>query len=116
MIHPGLAVTTASALYGNLSDPRAAELVKAADTALRWLETWTVNPLYEVLGSFGPVAAARMNSELGRSYNTTRHLAWSLGNGLDIESQYGWGVVADRWGEEDIGGIAGSNTDGDGYS
>ena len=63
-----------------------------------------------------PVAAARMNSELGRSYNTTRHLAWSLGNGLDIESRYGWGVMADRWGEEDIGGIAGSNTDGDGYS
>ena len=111
-----LSVTTASALYGNLSDPRAAELVKAADTALTWLETWTVNPLYEVLGSFGPVAAARMNSELGRRYNTTRHLAWALGNGLDIESRYGWGVMADRWGEEDIGGIAGSNTDGDGYS
>jgi hypothetical protein len=111
-----LAVSTASAMYGNLSHPKATKLVAAADTALTWLETWPVNPLYEVLQSYGPVAAARMNVELGRSYNVTRHLGWALGDGLDIQARRGWGVMADTWGDEDIGGLVGSTLDGDGYA
>jgi hypothetical protein len=115
-----LSVTTASALFGNLSDPRAAELVAAADTALEWLESWPNNPLYEVLASYGAVTAARMNREApgGRSYNVTRLLGWALGDGLDCpkHTRHGWGVIADRWGDEDIGGLVGSTIGGGGYA
>jgi len=113
-----LSVTTASAAFGNLSDPRASELVAAADTALEWLESWPVNPLYEVLASYGAVCAARMNTELGRSYNITRLLGFALGDGLDCprHGRHGWGVMADEWGDEQIGGIVGSTVGGGGYA
>jgi hypothetical protein len=113
-----LSLSTASALFGNLSDPRAAELVGAADTAMEWLEHWPNNPLYEVLASYGAVTAARMNTELGRDYNLTRLLGFALGDGLDCpkHTRRGWGTIADTWGGEQIGGLIGSTIGGGGYA
>ena len=48
----------------------------AADLCLTQMNSRGLNPFYESLGFFGPVLAARLNAELGRSYLTGKHLNW----------------------------------------
>jgi len=71
------------------------------------------NPFYEVLLPYGAILAARMNAEHGRDYDVGKLLEWSFGPG---KARPGWGVIAERWGEVDVGGLTGSLTDGGGYA
>jgi len=78
------------------------------------------NPLYEVMLRYGPITAARMNAELGRSYDLGKLLYWCSGyvTHLDTYSfRVGWGTISSTpWGGYDCDGLAGSVTDSSGYA
>ena len=93
------------------SDDKAARA--AAKSALDALEARETNPTYELLTSFGALAAARSNAEDGSTYDVARLLDWSL---EPSPNRTGWGTVVGRWGGLDVGGLAGSTTDGGGYA
>jgi hypothetical protein len=78
------------------------------------------NPLYEVMLRYGPITAARMNAELGRSYDLDKLLYWCSGY-VTHEDTYsfrvGWGTISSTaWGGYDCDGLAGSVTDSSGYA
>jgi len=86
----------------------------AADTCMTQMNDRTANPFYEVLGFYGPLLAARMNAELGRSYSTSKHLNWIFAPTSDARP--GWGCESSRWGNYDAYGLMGSTTDSSGYA
>ncbi len=79
------------------------------------------NPLYEVMLRYGPITAARMNAELGRSYDLDKLLYWCSGYVSSPRYTYnyrtGWGTISSTpWGGYDCDGLAGSVTDSSGYA
>lgn len=88
--------------------------LEAADKGVQYLLRSEVSPLYEMLLPYGAYVAARMNAELGRTYDVTRLLNWCF-DGTPLP-RHGWGVIADRWNGYDMHGLQGSVTDGDGYA
>jgi len=81
------------------------------------------NPLYEVMLRYGPITAARMNAELGRSYDDLLYklLYWCSGYVSSPRYTYnfrtGWGTISSSaWGGYDCDGLAGSVTDSSGYA
>jgi len=79
------------------------------------------NPLYEVMLRYGPITAARMNAELGRSYDLGKLLYWCSGYVTSPRYTYnfrtGWGTISSSaWGGYDCDGLAGSVTDSSGYA
>jgi hypothetical protein len=98
--------------YLKWKDPK---YLLAADWCLEFLNKLTYNPLYEVLLPYGAYIAARMNAELGRTYNTPLFINWCFGPG-DYQARFGWGVIAQNWGGYDCHGLHGSITDGGGYA
>jgi hypothetical protein len=101
--------------YTRLHDPH---FLTAADWCLRALERRPPekNPLYEVLLPYGALIAARMNAELGRDYDTQKLLDWCFEAGDDRAARPGWGVIASRFGADDVYGLVGSVTDTNGYA
>ncbi len=96
-------------------DPR---YLTAADWGLQALERRPVeqNPLYEVLLPYGALAAARMKAELGHDFDVGKLLHWCFEAGGRTAARWGWGVIADRFGEYECQGLAGSVIDTDGYA
>lgn len=78
------------------------------------------NPLYEVMLRYGPITAARMNAELGRSYDLDKLLYWCSGYVTHQDTysfRVGWGTISSTaWGGYDCDGLAGSVTDSSGYA
>jgi hypothetical protein len=92
--------------------------LQAADWALRALleRPLKKNPLYEVLLPYGALTAARMNAELGRSYDVAKLLNWCFDPMDRPAARPWWGVLADRFGDFDCHGLVGSSRDTDGYA
>lgn len=90
----------------------------AADWCLRAMERrpQEKNPLYEVLLPYGALIAARMNAELERDYDEGKLLDWCFTAGDRRTARWGWGVISDRFGDQDCQGLAGSVIDTDGYA
>ena len=116
-----LLVVSATAKHGSLvgAQQKEPELIDATVQCLTWLDNLgdrDINPLYEMLLPYGALAAARVNAELGMSFNVTRMIAQSLGDGVNFESyspwRRGWGMLRDKWGREDVSGIIGSTLGG----
>ncbi len=93
---------------------RELKYLQAAETAMEALEEEKDNPFYEVLLPFGAYTAARMNTELGKSYNVQKILNWCFDG--DSRCRSGWGVVSDRWGKYDTHGLQGSIDNKGGYA
>ncbi|MGB7157965.1 MAG: hypothetical protein WBD40_07850 [Tepidisphaeraceae bacterium] len=85
----------------------------AADWCMRSLQSRERNPHYEVLCPLGAYLAARMNAELGRAYDVGKMLDWCF---EPNSVRKGWGVIAERWGDQDCHGLVGSTTDRGGYA
>ncbi len=97
--------------YIKTGDPK---YLMAADKGIQYLFRSKANPLYEMLLPYGAFVAARMNAELGRTYDVTQLLNWCFDG--DALPRHGWGVITDRWNGYDMHGLQGSITDGDGYA
>jgi hypothetical protein len=76
-----------------------------AEIALESLLVYTTNPSYELQLPYGASIAARMNAEIGTSYDITKMLQWCFPNGDGTLRQ--WGVTVGTWGNYDCSGLIG---------
>lgn len=87
-----------------------------AKSALDALFNQKESRFYEILLPMSAVVAARMNAEQGTSYDVKKIIDWTFEGCKDKNARYGWGVIAERWGDYDVHGLQGSITDGGGYA
>ncbi len=78
-----------------------------AQMCLEFLNAQTSNPSYELQLPYGVLIAAKMNAELGASYDIEKMLNWTFERG----SLRGWGSVAGRWAGADVHGLIGEAND-----
>ncbi len=90
-----------------------AKYLKAAEWAMEFLDDWTDNPSYELQLPYGIYTAARMNAEIGTSYDTEKMVNWAFDRG-DLR---GWGAISGNWGGLDCHGLIGeANDNGNDYA
>lgn len=99
--------------YEKFGDERYLEGAKSATEAL---VSQKESRFYEILLPFGAYTAARLNAEHGTNYDVTKLLNWTFDGCQAPNGRYGWGVIAERWGDYDVHGLQGSITDGGGYA
>lgn len=87
--------------------------LKAAKHAMDILYNQKENRFYEAMLPLAAYIGARMNVEAGTDYDIQRFIDWTF-NG-DAVGREGWGVIADKWGDYDVSGLAGSTIDHGGY-
>lgn len=104
--------------YMAWEDSKDPHFLTAADWTLRALEQKSIeaNPLYEVLLPYAALTAARMNAELGRSYDVSKLVNWCFDPGPRPQARPQWGVITGSWNGLDVDGLVGSATDGGGYA
>lgn len=74
-----------------------------AEWAMEFLDTYGSNPSYELQLPYGTYLAARMNAELGTTYNVERMLNWCF----DVGPLRSWGAIVGTWGGFDVSGLIG---------
>jgi len=99
--------------YQKFGDKRYLEHAKSATEALL---SQKESRFYEMLLPFGTYTAARLNAEQGTNYDITKMLNWMFDGCQSKDGRYGWGVIAEKWGDYDVYGLQGSITDGGGYA
>ncbi|MDZ7339176.1 MAG: T9SS type A sorting domain-containing protein [candidate division KSB1 bacterium] len=75
-----------------------------AEWCLEFLESRSTNPSYELQLPYGVYAAARMNAELGTSYNIQKLLNWCFDPSQNVRD---WGATIGNWGGYDCAGLIG---------
>lgn len=76
---------------------------KGAEWAMEFLSGFDTNPAYEIQLSYGVYIAARMNAELGTTYDLEKMVNWCF----DIGPLRQWGAVVESWGGQDVQGLIG---------
>jgi hypothetical protein len=100
------------AAYQKFGDARYLQGAKSATQALL---NQKESRFYEILLPFGAYTAARLNAEQGTNYDVSVLLNQTFDGCQSKDGRYGWGVIAERWGDYDVSGLQGSITDGGGY-
>jgi hypothetical protein len=90
------------------------KFLDAAKTCMKQMEAYSENPYYEILGSYGPYLAARMNSEENMTLSVGKFLQFVFDH--TSSARPGWGIINERWGNDDAYGLSGSTTDTSGYA
>lgn len=90
-----------------------ARYLEGAQWSMDFLDRSPTGLYYEILPVLAPYVAARLNAEVGTSYDPSRYVRW-LESGSSARP--GWGTVADTWNGFDVAGLMGSQTDGGGYA
>jgi hypothetical protein len=90
--------------------------LRGAKSATEALLSQKESRFYEILLPFGAYTAARLNAEYGTTYDVARLLNQTFDGCQDRDGRYGWGVIAEKWGDYDVSGLQGSITDGGGYA
>jgi hypothetical protein len=98
--------------YQKFGDERYLEGAKSSTEAL---VNQKESRFYEILLPFGAYTAARLNAEQGTNYDVTKLLNHTFDGCQSKDGRYGWGVIAEKWGDFDVSGMQGSITDGGGY-
>ncbi len=99
--------------YEKFKDER---YLRGAKSAMDAFVNQKESRFYEVLMPFGALVAARLNAEHGTDYDIKKILDWTFEGCKAADGRTGWGVIAERWGENDVHGLQGSITDGGGYA
>lgn len=87
-----------------------------AKSALDALFSQKESRFYEILMPMAAITAAKMNAEQGTDYDVKKIIDWTFDGCKAKDGRYGWGVIADRWGDYDVYGLQGSTTDNGGYA
>ncbi len=87
-----------------------------AQSALEALLSQKESRFYEILLPMSAIVAAQMNAELGTDYDVKKIIDWTFEGCKNPNGRYGWGVIAERWGDYDVYGLQGSILDGGGYA
>ncbi len=89
--------------------------LEGAQLSLEFLTSLTANPSYELQLPYGAFIAAKMNAELGTSYDVPKILGWCFAAGSS--NPRGWGVITGKWDGKDVGGLIGeANNGGNDYA
>ncbi len=105
---PEMAGGYAWILYNAYKKTGNKEYLKGAEWAMEFLDNYPTNPSYELQLPYGTYAAAKMNAELGTTYDVQKMLNWSLDKG----SLRGLGTITGTWGGFDVSGLVGEANDG----
>lgn len=84
------------------------EYRNGAEWCMEYLDKLEDNPSYELQLAYGTFIAARMNAELGTSYDLEKMLNWCF----DIGSLRNWGAIVGNWGGLDCSGLIGEQSEG----
>ncbi len=110
---PEAAGALAWILYHAWVDTGNPEFLKGAEWSMEFLDGWQSNPSYELQLPYGIYTAARMNAEIGTSYNVEKMLNWAFDRG----ALRGWGAISGNWGGYDCHGLIGeANDNGNDYA
>ena len=74
-----------------------------AEWSMEFLNSRSTNPSYELQLSYGTYLAARMNAELGTTYDLAKLVNWCF----DIGPLRQWGAMVGTWGVYDCSGLIG---------
>ena len=77
--------------------------LRGAEWAMEYLNKLTANPSYELQMPYGALTAARMNAEIGTTYNVEKLLNWCF----DVGPLRDWGAIIGNWGGYDCSGLIG---------
>ncbi len=83
-----------------------------AEWALEFLNARISNPSYELQLPYGVLAAARMNAEIGTSYNIEKMMNWCF----EVGPLRQWGTIVGRWNGYDVHGLIGEALDSGHYA
>jgi len=110
---PEAAGAYAWVLYNAWLSNHNKEYLKGAEWAIEFLDQWPTNPSYELQLPYGTFIAARMNAELGTTYDIPKLVNWSFDRG----ALRGWGTIVGKWGGFDVSGLVGeANDSGNDYA
>lgn len=105
---PEAAGAYAWVLYHAWTKTQNKDYLKGAEWSIEFLNQWPNNPSYELQLPYGVYIAARMNAELGTTYNISKMLNWCFDRG----ALRGWGSIVGKWGGFDVSGLIGEANDG----
>lgn len=74
-----------------------------AEWAMEFLSNWNSNPSYELQLPYGVYTAARMNAEIGTTYDIAKLVNWCF----DIGPLRQWGAIVGNWDGYDCHGLIG---------
>ena len=87
--------------------------LKGAEWSMEFLNILTTNPSYELQLPYGVYTAARMNAQIGTSYDIEKLLNWTFDRG----ELRGWGSIVGQWNGLDVSGLIGeANDQGNDYA
>jgi Concanavalin A-like lectin/glucanases superfamily/Secretion system C-terminal sorting domain/Bacterial Ig domain len=87
--------------------------LKGAEWSMEFLNSLTANPSYELQLPYGIYTAARMNAQVGTSYDIEKMLNWTFDRG-DLR---GWGAIVGNWNGVEASGLIGeANDQGNDYA
>ncbi len=101
------------AAYKKFGDQR---YLAHAKSALDVIFNQKESRFYEILLPMSAIVAARMNAEQGTNYDVKQVIDWTFDGCTDKNARYGWGVIAECWGDYDVYGLQGSIMDNGGYA
>ncbi|MBK7373750.1 MAG: T9SS type A sorting domain-containing protein [Saprospiraceae bacterium] len=82
--------------------------LEGAEWAIEFLNNYPTNPSYELQLPYGTAVAAKMNAELGTTYNIPKMVNWSFDKG----ALRNWGTIVGTWGGLHVSGLVGEANDG----
>jgi hypothetical protein len=103
VLEPEAAGAIAWILYQAYTVTGDSKYRKGAEWAMEFLDSLDSNPSYELQLSYGAYMAARMNAELGTTYDLEKIVNWCF----DIGPLRQWGAVVESWGAIDVQGLIG---------
>lgn len=83
-----------------------------AEWAMEYLSNLNGNPSYELQLPYGTYVAARMNAEIGTTYDIEKMVNWSFDKG----NLRGWGTIVDKWSGIDVSGLVGESESSTDYA
>jgi hypothetical protein len=103
VVEPEAAGAIAWLLYNAYIETGSNNYRIGAEWCMEYLNSLTSNPSYELQLSYGAYTAARMNAELGTTYNLSKIINWCF----DVGSLRSWGAIVGKWGVYDVNGLIG---------
>ena len=105
---PEAAGSMAWVLYNAYKRTGNKDYLKGAQWAMEFFNGLQSNPSYELQLPYGTYTAAKMNAELGTTYDVQKMVNWSFDKG----PLRGWGTIVGNWGGFDVSGLVGEANDG----
>lgn len=102
-------------LYAAYKKYKDVRYLQHAKSALNALLKQKESRFYEILMPMAAIVAAHLNVDEGTNYDVKKIIDWTFNGCKNPKARYGWGVIAQRWGNYDVDGLQGCVTEGGEY-